>query len=297
MSELRQETRVDVQAGFTRNFFAPHEPGFGVRIAAATHPGHRRPRNEDHYAVVRRTRGCEMLASNLPDEHVAFVEDHAWGILVADGIGGARFGDLASQLAIETVLEAARDATSWVMRYTDMDAQEMRQRVAAYVERIQEAFDQHARQVPDAREMGTTLTGLYVLPPHAIVTWIGDSRGYLYRQHSLTQITRDHTLAQALEEAGADRQGVRRFGNILINGLGASRNKVDVDVQHLHLEYGDRLLVCTDGLSDMVDHPTLQASLAIDDLNECCRHLVRQALEAGGRDNITLVIADIEPAE
>ena len=290
MADSNADTKVDVQSTFTRNFFADDHEVLNVEFAGATHRGKVRLRNEDHFAIFRRTRSCEMLFSNLPDEDVAFVDNHAYGVLVADGIGGAEFGDFASQLAVETMLQAAGLATSWLMRFKDLEAQEVRQRVNAYVDRIQDAFRQIYLVSPETKKMGTTLTAAYLMPPHAITANVGDSRAYLFRDDQLQQITRDQTLAQTLMDAGADTDQVRRFGHVLMSSLGASQEEVDVDVIHLELEPGDRLLLCTDGLSDLVDADSISSVLATCDLNTACDKLVELALTAGGKDNITVVL-------
>jgi protein phosphatase len=289
MVDPNEDTNVD----FQMSFFAADEPTFNMDVAATSHIGKKRSSNEDHYAVFRRTRSCEMLMSNLPADDVALVDDNAYGILVADGIGGDSFGDFASRLAVETVLQAAGLATSWLMKLRDLEAQEVRTRVNAYVDRIQNTFRQHARANPVTEKMGTTLTAAYVLPPHAIVAHIGDSRAYLLRDNQLQQITKDQTMAQELIDKGADKESVKQFGHILINSLGSRRGEVDVQVLHLRIEVGDRLLVCTDGLSDLVDEQTIASVLSEFELNSVCDKLVDLALEQGGRDNITVVVGDL----
>ena len=99
-----------------RTFFAEAEPEFSVRLGAATHPGKVRERNEDHYAVFRRARSCEMLMTNLDTEALHCHEDRAYAMVVADGMGGAKFGDIASRLALQVMFEMAHRATSWLMR-------------------------------------------------------------------------------------------------------------------------------------------------------------------------------------
>jgi serine/threonine protein phosphatase PrpC len=121
------------QGTFAEHFFAPDEPRLNLRPAAATHVGKVRRRNEDHHAVIRYTRSREVLFTNLPKDSLAFPEDESYSIVVADGIGGSASGDFASQLALQTMLELAGRATSWVMKITDLDAQDIHQRVDAYV--------------------------------------------------------------------------------------------------------------------------------------------------------------------
>lgn len=292
MTDINEETKADFQTEFGRDFFADEQPALHVEIAAATHVGKVRERNEDHYAVLRRTRGCEMLLTNLAQDH-EFVDDQAYVLLVADGIGGSHFGDLASELAIETLLHAARLATSWVMKFKDLDAQDCRARIEAYVDQIQDAFRQHGLADPDKSQMGTTLTGAYLVPPHAIIAHIGDSRAYLFRDGILTQITRDQTLSQAFVDAGVEKEKVQMFGNVLMNSLGGRRDQVEVEVLHVELKANDQLLLCSDGLSDMVDEDSIAAILVQQKLQPACDSLVGLALDAGGKDNITVIASSL----
>jgi protein phosphatase len=143
------------------------------------------------------------------------------------------------------------------------------------------------------KTMGTTLTAAYLIPPHAIFAHIGDSRAYVSRDGKLTQVTRDQTLAQSMIDRGADREQVSGLGHVLVNNLGSGRAQVDADVSHVELQSGDRVLVCTDGLSDMVSDEAIAEALLEDNLQIACDVLLDLALEAGGRDNITLVIGEI----
>ena len=146
------------EQAFSEHFFACYEPQLELRPAAATHVGKVRHRNEDHHAVIRHTRSREVLFTNLPKEDLAFLEDEAYGMVVADGIGGAARGDLASRLALRTMFELAGRATSWVMKITDLDAQEIHQRVEAYVSEIQRTLRSYSDGDPELAEMGTTWT-------------------------------------------------------------------------------------------------------------------------------------------
>ena len=294
MADPEQDTKHDLRGSFKHGFFASEDRESHVGIVAASHVGHRRQRNEDHFAVFRRTRKCEMLISNLPSDDVADVENHAYGLLVADGMGGAEFGDFASQLALETFFQASGLATSWVMKFKDLDAQKVRERAAAYVDRIQDAFRHYGAEELGNKRMGTTLTAAYLIPPHVIVAHIGDSRAYVFRNGILTQLTHDQTLAQSLIDSGAPVSAVSGLHHVLINGLGTKKSHVDADVMHVELKSADRILVCTDGLSDMVSDELISKTLAAEhNLQTACDVLIDAALDAGGKDNITLVIAEM----
>jgi protein phosphatase len=225
---------------------------------------------------------------------VAFPVDEAYFLVVADGIGGAAFGDVASKLALKTILELSSRATSWVMKFTDLDAQDLRQRIDAYIEQIQERFRECNHVDPRLRGMGTTLTCACVLPAHAVFVQIGDSRAYLHRGGELSQLTRDQTLAQDLVDKGAVPTDVKKFGHMLTNSLGGDNGPVEAEVIHLDLLAGDRIMLCSDGLSDMVDDTEIADILKMDELQPACDRLVQSALDHGGKDNITVVLCDLK---
>ena len=143
--------------------------------------------------------------------------------------------------------------------------------------------------------MGTTLTLAYSVGVHLFLIHVGDSRAYLFRRGQLQQLTRDHTVAQALADAGHIKQDdVRRHPkrNTLTNYLGGHRGKIKADVRWLRLEDGDRVLLCSDGLSDMVEDAEIARSLAAHpDSDTAALDLIRLALENGGKDNVTVVVA------
>ena len=208
MSNLEEDT-IDwvVPKTFADHFFASQLPKFEVGLAAATHPGRVRPHNEDHYAVIRRTRSCEIVLTNIQRDSLSFPDDQAYSLVVADGIGGAAFGEVASQVALNTMLELAGRATSWVMKFTDLDAQDLRHRVDAYVEQVQRKFRECSQDDPRLSGMGTTLTCAYLLPPHVVFAHIGDSRAYLQSRRS---VETDHPRPDT--SARYDRLGRRSGG-------------------------------------------------------------------------------------
>jgi protein phosphatase len=128
-----------------------------------------------------------------------------------------------------------------------------------------------------------------------IVTHIGDSRAYLLHGGKLTKLTRDHTLAQRLIDEGIQGPNdplVRGVRNVLMQALGSRETRVNPDVEHCCLEDGDQLLLCTDGLTDMVDDEVIESVLNRRDSAEAaCRNLLNLALSNGGKDNVTMVVA------
>jgi protein phosphatase len=143
--------------------------------------------------------------------------------------------------------------------------------------------------------MGSTLTAARSLGTDLLIVHVGDSRAYLFRAGTLFRLTKDHTFAQMLVDSGkldASDIGASGVRHILTNALGGSSEHVDVGVDLLRLEDGDRLLLCSDGLSDLVDDETISNTLAGTTVSEdTCAQLVQLALDRGGRDNVTVIVA------
>jgi serine/threonine protein phosphatase PrpC len=283
---------------FAEEFFErlPHPLAFA--FGAASHQGKVRPNNQDHYAVVRRRRTSELLLTNLDPPGAKLADDSAYALVVADGMGGARFGEFASRAALHRMFELAQQATSWVMKYTDREALQIRERVDAYVRAIQATMRDAIAADPQLAGMGTTWTSAYLMAPHALVVHIGDSRAYLHHRGELRQITKDETMAQAFVDAGLEPESVTRFRHILLNSLGGEKDEVWAQIHHVQLEAGDRLLLCSDGLTNMVADAEIASVLQQAAApQEACDTLVALALDNGGRDNITVIVATVaEPA-
>jgi protein phosphatase len=164
--------------------------------------------------------------------------------------------------------------------------------VGAYVRAIQATLRDYMMAHPPLAGMGTTWTSAHLMGPHALVVHVGDSRAYLLHDSDLRQITHDETMAQALIDSGMDPEGVKKFRNILLNSFGGDKDDLTAQIYHIELEVGDRLLLCTDGLTDMVNDKdiatVLQETLAPQ---ATCDALVARALDHGGKDNITAIVA------
>lgn len=280
---------------FASRFFADKAPRLSVVVGAASHKGLVREHNEDHFAVIQRCRSRRVLLTNLPLSDLESDDDVSYGLVVADGVGGAVFGELASRLAIRTFGEMSMRATSWLMKLKDADAQQVRDRVDAYAKAIQQAFVDEARRNPETKGMGTTWTSATLLEDHAIIAHVGDSRAYLFRNGTLDQITRDHTLAQLLKEQGSPEAELPAYRRTLLNYFGGGESEnVPVEMHDIALHPGDRLLLCTDGLSDFCNEDDLGGVLsARPQPQAACDELVAMALARGGKDNVTVIVAAI----
>jgi serine/threonine protein phosphatase PrpC len=275
--------------------FGPPMTPVQMRFGALTDRGKVRSNNEDHYFVGRRRRMRDILMTNLPEGYLKAPPDEAYTMVVADGIGGAAFGELASMLALRSAWDLSTHAFKWHFQITDRESEELEETVRVYGQLMHRHLQEHAEANPHLAGMGTTLTGALTCGLDAFLFHLGDSRAYLYRPPSFARLTRDHTLAEELVKAGAFasvHDTSRLMQNMLVNFLGGRSRKVEVETYRIKLAYGDRLLICTDGLTDMVSEPDIARELdKYLDPQEACQRLLELALEQGGRDNITIVLA------
>jgi protein phosphatase len=267
-----------------------------VEMAARSDKGKVRPNNEDHYLVVRGERALQTLLTNLPQGRLPerFTEV-GYGMLVADGMGGRAGGEVASQMAIITLVNLVLNTPDWIMRLGGPETQEVMERMAERFRRVDASLHEQAQFDPSLSGMGTTLTLAFSLGTELILTHVGDSRAYLLHDGELHQLTRDHTMAQALVNLGIIRPeeaATHRLRHVLTNAMGAGGGGFQPEVQRLSLTDKDQVLLCSDGLTEMVDNATIDTVLRTTrSAREACQTLVELALANGGKDNVTIVLA------
>jgi PPM family protein phosphatase len=271
--------------------FGPSPPPVSVRFGAMSHPGRVRTNNEDHFLVIERRRTRKVLLTNLPDGFLAPADDSGYVMAVADGLGGAAFGELASKLALRSGWDQAPNTIKWTWIINEREIEELRERVEIIFRRMDQALLDEARARPECKGMGTTLTGAYTVGAEAFVAHAGDSRAYLFRQGKLSQLTRDDTLAQDYLDRGFPVLA-RSWHHVLTNCLGGDEREIHVEFHHFRLEDKDQLLLCTDGLSDAISDEEIAGVLAqARPAMETAHSLVDLALEQGAKDNVTAVLA------
>jgi protein phosphatase len=271
--------------------FGPSPPPVSVQFGALSHAGRVRPNNEDHYLVIERRRTQSVLMTNLPEESLRPADNTGYVLAVADGMGGEACGELASMLALRSGWEQSPGAIKWTWIINDREIEELKERVELLFQRMNKTLLDRARAEPECTGMGTTLTGAYTVGPEAFIGHVGDSRAYLYHQDKLMQLTHDNTLAQLCLDVGLPVLS-RSWYHKLTNCLGCSEKELRVEFHHLRLADGDQLLLCTDGLTDQVSNEEI-ASILVRHAHpqEVTQTLVDLALERGGKDNVTVVLA------
>jgi protein phosphatase len=273
----------------------PEEPvsiaSVRVSVFGKTDLGRTRDHNEDTFLVADLSTGNASLQPAVRSHEVG---PRGSLFMVADGMGGAAAGELASAMAADLIYRHM--ITAW--------AGDSTQNAARFAFRMKEAVElanariySYAREHPEVRGMGTTVTAAGVYGGDLYLTQIGDSRAYLVRKSEAIQLTKDQSLMQRLVDAGEltedeAEQSERR--NIILQALGPDP-RVKVDLTHQSLRRGDTLIVCSDGLSGLVRREEF-ADLALEhsDLPALCSALIDLANSRGGPDNITVVAARFE---
>lgn len=259
-----------------------------VEVFAKTDLGKTRDHNEDRFLVADLSRREASLQPAVRNHQVG-----ARGSLfvVADGMGGAAAGELASQMATDAIYHHMIRA--WGSE-PEATAQRFAFRLKEAVEVANEHIHGYAGTHPEVRGMGTTTTAVGVLTDHFFLSQVGDSRAYLVRNGAAVQLTKDQSLMQRLVEAGElteEEAAKSERRNIILQALGPD-SRVKVDLTHQEVRKGDILVLCSDGLSGQVKKEEIAAVVTRErDLQVACDKLIALANERGGPDNITVVIA------
>jgi protein phosphatase len=267
-----------------------------VDIAGFSHAGKVRPTNEDNFLIGRLGRFLDVVSTSLADgETPLHSSEVGYGMAVADGMGGAAAGEVASSLAIRLLVNAALNMPDWIMRLDENSARRIQQRAIERYREIDAEISKHADENPTLSGMGTTLTLALSLGQDLFLTQVGDSRAYLFRNGKLLQATKDQTLVQNLVDAGQltrEQAAAHHLRHVLTQALGRQHGNVTVELRRLQLLDGDCLVLCSDGLTEMVPEGMIAETLSRETVSEAaCRSLVQLALDRGGADNITVIVA------
>jgi PPM family protein phosphatase len=269
----------------------PKVGGIRMRVFGRTDVGRVREHNEDNFLVADLTRKRRSL---LEEDRTQQVGPHGTVLAVCDGMGGAAAGEVASELAVNILYEKLAEGGP------PRDRDELARRLVRSVEAAGLRIYSEAKLDRQHRGMGTTATVAALLDPWLFLAQVGDSRAYITRGARLVQVTRDQSLVNQLIEAGQlTEEEAENFehNNIILQALGTA-DSVQVDLTFVELRRGDKLMMCSDGLSGMVRYDDLRETLlAAEDPFEVCRVLVDKANQAGGHDNITCIVASFEGDE
>ncbi len=299
MTELLVATDVKVvEAHDVETTKMPAGRPLRVRHFGLTDTGKVRSSNEDQFLIAELVKALHVAHASVPQPPLQQSTDRCYLFVVADGIGGSAGGGRASELAVNSVEQFVLDSWQWSDRLRgredDVVFAEFRQALGRANSRVLA----EARAHPGLGGMGTTLTLAFCLNADLFVAHAGDSRCYLCREGRLYRLTADHTLAEELVRQGAlspEDAARSRWSHVVTNAVGGNTPEVKVELHKVGLLPNDVLLLCSDGLTGMVSERDVAGMLCDEaDPEAACRRLVDRANQAGGKDNVTVVVARFE---
>jgi protein phosphatase len=268
---------------------------FVVNTYGLTDPGRVRASNEDSFLISELRKAMRVAQTNLsqPTTHYSAEQGHLF--LVADGMGGHNAGELASALAVGTVEEFALNTFKWFFHMDNPEGKALRDELRNALRLADARVCEEAANNPELHGMGTTMTLAYALNADLYVVHVGDSRCYVFRERALHRITQDHTLVAELVRRGEltpEQAATHRWRHVVTNTVGGTEPGVHAEVHKVQLEDGDVVLLCSDGLTEMVSDEWIAEVLEAEpDPRRACERLVAGANERGGRDNVTVIVA------
>ena len=271
-----------------------------VTAFGMTDPGKVRKSNEDQFLIAELSKRMQVWQTSLPEPKLQVGEDRAHLFLVADGMGGHSAGERASAIAVAAIEQFTLNTFRWFFASDSPGAQKVLAQFQSALSLADAQIVEEAAENPDLHGMGTTLTMAFQLGAQLCIVHVGDSRAYMYREGQLHQLTQDHTLVAEMVRSGAIQQeqvANHHLRHVITNVVGGPNPGVKVEARAFQVQAGDRLLLCSDGLTEMVTNETIIAALDQDTAPEpAARALVAQANDNGGADNITVVIVRFDAA-
>lgn len=273
-----------------------------VEIHATSHIGRVRKGNEDNYLVLDLSDSKTLTSSQEPDEFIVQslkleVDERGIVLAVSDGMGGALAGEVASQMAVETVSQRLLNSDPEATLAPEAEDNALIEKLYDATIYANHLIHHQGRTIPEYNQMGATFTAVGITPDAVDLLQVGDSRAYLVRNVKIFQITKDQSLVQQLIDSGqispeeADHHPLK---NVILQALGA-QNEVYPVPARLIPQRDDILVICSDGLSNKIPPEDL-LRIVIDNigaLDSAAKVLVKEANERGGEDNITVIVAKL----
>jgi protein phosphatase len=296
------DTAPSIPAAARTTSFPPTEVSVELTVKSfgITDKGKVRSTNEDQFLAAELTKAMRVWQTSLEGPRVQVGEERAHLFLVADGMGGHRAGERASTQAVTAIEHFTLNSFKWFFGTDSSEARKVLAQFQAALTQADAAIVEEAADKPELRGMGTTVTMAFQLGAQLCVVHVGDSRAYLFRGRELHQLTKDHTLVADLVRTGAiqpDEAAGHRMRHVITNVVGGPEAGVKVEARALQIHPGDRLLLCSDGLTESVTDDVIAATLDEEaNVESAAKKLLALAMAGPAKDNITLVVASFEAA-
>jgi serine/threonine protein phosphatase PrpC len=282
-----------VEGSFTQRAKSDHASDVALRVVShgATDKGQVRAKNEDQFAIAEVRRVLRVQQSSLTQPEVLLGDQLGHLLVVADGMGGHRGGEVASAMAVMGIENLLLNTIGWLFRLRgDGVLSELRDALKTTDRWVEEAADRQ----PELQGMGTTITLAYMTGRSLYVAHVGDSRCYLLRNGHIAQLTRDHTLVDKMVSDGLltpEQAATHAMSNIVTNAVGGGSHGVQPEVHKHALTGDDVIILCTDGLYQHVSDEEIGAAVTEETSPaDACQRLVALANARGGTDNITALV-------
>jgi protein phosphatase len=300
-SSSTADTATSIPAAPTTSF--PPTPAGAELVVTSfgiTDKGKVRSTNEDQFLTAELTKAMRVCQTSLAGPRMQVGEERAHLFLVADGMGGHRAGERASTLAVTAIEHFTLNSFKWFFGTDSSEAKKVLAQFQSALTQADTAIVEEAAEKPELHGMGTTVTMAFQLGAQLCVVHVGDSRAYLFRERQLHQLTRDHTLVADLVRTGViqpDEAAGHRMRHVITNVVGGPEAGVKVEARALQIQAGDRMLLCSDGLSEAVTDDVIAATLDEErNVEAAAKKLLTLAMAGPAKDNITLVVASFETA-
>jgi protein phosphatase len=286
----------------TGDFATPAPPRpLAVKAFGVTDTGKVRTANEDQFLVAELTKAMRIWQTSLPEPKLQVGEERAYLFLVADGMGGHRAGERASALTVAAIEQFTLNSFKWFFGSDGGEAKKVLTQFQSALSKADAQIVEEAAASPELRGMGTTVTMAFQLGAQLCVVHVGDSRAYLFRDRELHQLTQDHTLVAEMVRRGAlhpDDVAEHHLRHVVTNVVGGNEAGVKVEARALEVQAGDRLLLCSDGLTEMVSNDVIAATLDAEPGPEAAaKKLLERANEGAAPDNITLLVVRFDAVD
>jgi len=292
MNDSKKHWRAVVSQPVEFADFHPLSSALAVEVAAASVCGRLRPHNTDHYLAIRFGRLQETIVTSLAAADLPpRFEEYAYAMLVADGLDESGAGARASRVALSTLAKLAIRYGRWNVRADPETLADIVQQGEFFYRRANDEVLKASRADLALTDMATSLTALYIAEGDLIFAHVGHSKAFLFRSGSLTQLTKDHTLDQPSSRSRERPKADHR--HFVTKSVGGDPSGPDVEIEHVKLCPGDRLLLCTNGLTDVVNRDPIADTLALQRApHDDCQRLIDLARTAGSPDDVTVMVAD-----
>ena len=266
-----------------------------VHSYGLTDVGKLRGQNEDQFLIAELAKALQVQQTSLPQPKTRYSEEKGFLFIVADGMGGRMGDEQASALAVDTVEEFVLNTLQWFFHLRSEEEQNVLAEFQLALRRADAKIFEEATRHPQLKGMGTTVTMAYYSDAQLFIVHVGGCRCYLQRDGHLYRLTKDHTLVeemvrhQVLTPEQASRHYLR---HVVTNTVGGNKPGLQVEAHRVTLAAGDIMLLCSDGLTEMLTDDQISAILSAESApKSACERLIAEANARVSQDNITVIVS------